>query len=197
MSKQALGLSVQSSNDRAVIFQPPTDKLKACLFAVDRDGVWKLELSDSLVTQQRKESNIPESKGADPREVNYNFLNDTLKEAVNRGSYEITFEGDMPTVVLKYTIIGVEYTGSFKGFTRCTFIDLLKAMTVELNRVYSDIDVMLKSGSDQGIALEMKSEKIDPLKAQRIKDMNVLRKHVSAADPTVLKKKVQRGFGSK
>jgi hypothetical protein len=197
MSKQALGLSIQTLDNRAVVYQPPTEKLKPALFVVDQDRIWKLELSDSLVSQQRHSSKLPDIKSSDSREANFTFLNDTLKDSVNRQSYEITWDSEIPYVNFKYTIAGVEYFGSFSGFVRTNFIDLLKTLTLELNRVYSDIEVMLKSGSDQGLTLELKSEKMDPLKAQRIKDMNVLRKHVSAADPLVIKKKVQRGFGSK
>ena len=199
MSKQAFGLSLQSAGKRAVILQPPNDKSKGAIFVSECEKVWRLELSDSMVAQHRIAAGIPEPiPKQDSVAANYAFINDTLKEAVNRGSFDVVIQEDTSiSVRFRYCIASVDHSGVFAGFTEASLIDLLRATTIELNRVYSDIEVMLKDASDQGLTLDLKSEKIDPLKAQKIKEMSLMRKHVSAADPTVRNKKIQRGFGSR
>jgi hypothetical protein len=201
MSKQAFGLSVQSAGRVAVILQPPTDTVKGVVFVMKEEKCWKLELNDTVVTPHRTLLNIPESvpKGETPPSAtiaNYTFLNGPVKEAVGKGCFDVMFE-DEPTLALRYSICGAEYSGKFEAFIQCTCLEMVKAMTNELNRVYTDVEFMLKDASDQGLTMELKSEKIDPIQAQKIREMNMLRKHVSAANPLVRAKKVQKGFGSK
>ena len=202
MSKQAFGLSLLSGDKQGLILQPPSEKARGILFIVKDEQAWKLELTESLVSQHRSHVAIPEqaAKGQEPTPssvANYNFVNDVLKSSVNSGTYDVEFTDRLPSVKLRYLVVGVEYTGKFEGFVPSSFLDVLKATIVELNRVYSDVEGLIKDASDQGLSLELKSEKLDPLKAQRIKEMSMLRKHVSAANPLVRAKKVQKGFGSK
>jgi hypothetical protein len=202
MSKQAFGLSLQGNEGLGVVLQPPSDKNKGFLFVVRDAEVWRLDLTDSLVTQHRINSGIPDKtqKGEAPPSAavaNYTFINDILKDSINRGAYSIEIPADIPFVHCKYIVTGVEYDGLFKEFFRSSHFELLKTAVTELNRIYGDVEGLIKEGADQGLSLELKSEKLDPLKAQKIKEMTLMRKHVSAANPLVRAKKVQKGFGSK
>lgn len=202
MSKQAFGLSLLSGDKQGLILQAPTERSKGNLFVLKDEKAWRLELAESIVNNHRSLVGIPEhvAKGEAPVSsniANYNFVNEVLKNSVNSGSYTIDFNDEGPAVRLKYLFTGVEYTGTLQGFITTSMIDVIKATIVELNRVYNDVEGLLKDAADQGLTLELKSEKIDPLKAQRIKEMSMMRKHVSAANPLVRAKKIQKGFGSK
>ena len=202
MSKQAFGLSCKSTDQLSVILQPPTDVLKGTLFVMNDERCWKLDLSDSVVTPHRTAlkvpENVPKGESAPSATVaNYLFVNGALKDAIGKGSYEVRIENDQVTVSPSYLIGGAEFSGSFTTFVPCGSLDAVRCMINELNRVYNDVEILMKEATEQGLTMELKSERVDPIQAQRIKEMNMLRKHVSAANPLVRAKKVQKGFGSK
>ncbi len=194
--------------DVCVVLAPPLGKQLGSIFIVDRIKVWKLDLTDSVLSQHRNKLGIPYepakkiAKLPTPSEavLNYEFVHDHMKSSVNTMDYviEVPDEGP-PSLELKYTVNHVPCKSSFTTFTLSTATELMRTVSKELHRAYDSMHDLRETASAQGIDLTTVNGhgSNDISVIEKLQQADLRRANLSSLNPNARSKKVTKGFGSK
>ena len=179
--------------DRGLVLQPANGKNPGSLFLVDNLGVDRIDLTDSVITSLRTELHVPPTdaeKGMSNSALNYAFVNDIMKAAIESNSYTITDN----VVTFRFMINGVQYSGSISGFRPSGFIDVLRTLTKELHKQYDSVTDMIKTAREKGIELELESTTTDFDIAEQMRKKQLTAKYFSSVRPGVRSASVKKGF---
>lgn len=194
--------------ESCLLLAPPLGRQTGEVFVIHVSRVWKLELTDDVLSEHRNKLGItyePAKKVAKPHTnseavLNYEFVHDHVKPAVNALDYTIYLSEDgPPSVDLKYTVNHVPCRSDLAGFTTTTAIELMKTMSKELHRVYDVVHEMKETASAQGVDLSTVNSSAGNHLAvvEKLQQAELRRANLSSVNPNMRSKKVTKGFGSK
>lgn len=195
-------------DETCVLLVPPLGRQVGIMFLVDRINVWKLDLNDTVLSEHRNNLGITYepakkvSKGPVTSEsvLNYEFVHDHMKQAVNALDYTIqVHDHETLSVDLKYTVNHVVCRSSFSGFSPSNVIEIMRNVSRELHRVYESIHDIKEIASAQGIDLTTISGNgaKDLSVIEKLQQAELRRANLSSVNPNVRSKKVTKGFGGK
>ena len=191
------GASISQKN--GLVLQPATGRQPGVIFLVSEpQGCYKLELTDTAFTPHRMALNLAPDTSKNEKEMssvtlNGLFVNEHMKLAIDKGSFRVH---DDLSVTLTYNISGIEYVGLLKGFSQCSFLEMLRGVASEIHRAYDRIHDMIETAANRGLDLK-ENDTDEVVEAERIQQAELRRKNLSAVNPMMRAKKVAKGFGSK
>ena len=192
MQGMSFGASISKNQDACVLLQPASAQQSGTLFIVsDLNKVVRLELTETVVSLHRTSLGLedPLTKGASANVLNFTFVNEHLRKAINTNSYAITAESRLN---LTYTINAVTAQAELSGFVPCNALDLMRVVTRELHRAYDRMHDMTETAESHGIQLE--EPEIDIATVERMHQAEARRKNLSAVNPNMRAKTVSKGF---
>ena len=191
---------ISTVQDACVVLQAPTTRQVGVLYLASSDGsVYKLDLSDAVVTPHRTALGVVHhvAKGErppSPSALNFTFVNDHVRPAVDNTAYTVEVG---TTIRFRYTVNGVECGGAFSGFKVTSVMELMRAVGNELHRVYDKVHDMVEVAAARGVELEEDASRNQVAEAERIHQAELRRKNLSAVNPMIRAKKITKGFGAR
>jgi hypothetical protein len=203
VASSELGLSLTKDGKYCVILEPPVGRAVGKVIVANLSSTHSKSaiLTAEVLNTHRSVLGISDTQqlkhlppGSSSNVLNYHFVHDVMKKAVNSGSF--TIDAEERLIEFKYIINGVTCKAGLELNTQKPFGDVTRCLVTEIHRCYEQMHVMKESAISQGIDISLIEPVADIAAIERVQQAEARRRNLSTVNPTQrAAKKITKGFG--